>query len=447
MTKRSKSLPETRHEPILIKEVDPLYPEIALRAGVEGTVEVEVTIGTDGTVVDPRVIRSIPLLDEAALTAVRQWEFEACGAGGGNDDRAEILYKAVACTPVKTMLRILTTDNLVASVLQITVLVGAVALALAMLRVRSPRVRHAVWRLVLLLAAVMPFVQPWLVTTTVIPATRAFLNDPVVPIAAPSAGFDAVASFAREHALVLTIAAGCALRLLWIAAGLLRLRRHLRGRHGECAPAADLQNELGTCAEVHYVDDLRQPATCGFLRPVVLLPGRLRSLDPGIVRAVLVHELLHVKRRDWPALLVEEALRAVYWFNPSMWWLVDRVQLSREEVVDAAAVPLAGGRRTYIRALLAFADAPLVPAASGLRPAAPSVHAYHVHLRGVHHVISSRSHHRPVADSVHRCCRCGGHHHVPDQRRGRVSRRPGAGPPGSPTAAAAAATTAAASAD
>ncbi len=70
-----EGVPETRQMPVLIKEVRPVYPEDALRAGVEGTVEVEVTIGTDGKVVDPRVIRSIPMLNEAALTAVRQWEF------------------------------------------------------------------------------------------------------------------------------------------------------------------------------------------------------------------------------------------------------------------------------------------------------------------------------------------------------------------------------------
>jgi TonB family protein len=38
---------------------------------------IEVSVGTDGRVSDPAVIRSIPALDEAALTAVRQWRYEA----------------------------------------------------------------------------------------------------------------------------------------------------------------------------------------------------------------------------------------------------------------------------------------------------------------------------------------------------------------------------------
>jgi TonB family protein len=60
--------------PTVIKEVKPRYTPEALDAGVQGFVEVEATI-TDGKVTDARVIRSLPMLDEAALEAVRQWEF------------------------------------------------------------------------------------------------------------------------------------------------------------------------------------------------------------------------------------------------------------------------------------------------------------------------------------------------------------------------------------
>ena len=50
-------------------------PQIALSARREGTVIVEAIIGEDGRVQQARVLRSVPLLDEAALTAVRQWVF------------------------------------------------------------------------------------------------------------------------------------------------------------------------------------------------------------------------------------------------------------------------------------------------------------------------------------------------------------------------------------
>jgi protein TonB len=61
--------------PIKIKDVKPVYPAMALSAHVAGVVTVEATIGPDGKVEDAKVVRSIPLLDQAALDAVRQWEY------------------------------------------------------------------------------------------------------------------------------------------------------------------------------------------------------------------------------------------------------------------------------------------------------------------------------------------------------------------------------------
>ena len=61
--------------PRKLKDAAPIYPQIALSARREGTVIVEAIIGEDGRVQQARVLRSVQLLDEAALTAVRQWVF------------------------------------------------------------------------------------------------------------------------------------------------------------------------------------------------------------------------------------------------------------------------------------------------------------------------------------------------------------------------------------
>ena len=61
--------------PVKNKHVPPQYPPIAQSARVQGVVIIEATISTTGKVQDARVLRSIPLLDAAALDAVRQWEF------------------------------------------------------------------------------------------------------------------------------------------------------------------------------------------------------------------------------------------------------------------------------------------------------------------------------------------------------------------------------------
>ena len=62
--------------PVKLVNVPPVPPEMAVRANVRGIVILEVIIDVDGTVKDARVLRSIPLLDAAALEAVRQWRYE-----------------------------------------------------------------------------------------------------------------------------------------------------------------------------------------------------------------------------------------------------------------------------------------------------------------------------------------------------------------------------------
>lgn len=62
--------------PIRIKEVAPVYPAIAQSAGVRGDVVIEATIDDEGNVADARVVKSVPLLDQAALDAVRQWHYQ-----------------------------------------------------------------------------------------------------------------------------------------------------------------------------------------------------------------------------------------------------------------------------------------------------------------------------------------------------------------------------------
>ncbi len=61
--------------PVRVRDVAPVYPEAARLARIEGTVIIEAVIGVSGDVTDVRVLRSRPLLDQAALDAVRQWKY------------------------------------------------------------------------------------------------------------------------------------------------------------------------------------------------------------------------------------------------------------------------------------------------------------------------------------------------------------------------------------
>jgi protein TonB len=61
--------------PRKIKDVKPVFPQGALPSRSQGAVVIEAVIGTDGKVQSAKVIHSVPALDQAALDAVRQWEY------------------------------------------------------------------------------------------------------------------------------------------------------------------------------------------------------------------------------------------------------------------------------------------------------------------------------------------------------------------------------------
>jgi TonB family protein len=70
--------------PVAVTQITPEYPEIGREAGVEGLVVVKVLVGKDGRVLDARLDEKhqVPLLNEAALAAARQWVFTPALANG-----------------------------------------------------------------------------------------------------------------------------------------------------------------------------------------------------------------------------------------------------------------------------------------------------------------------------------------------------------------------------
>ena len=61
--------------PTKLRDVPAVYPQIAIQARVQGVVIVEADVSAEGKVTDARILRSVRLLDQAALDAVRQWEY------------------------------------------------------------------------------------------------------------------------------------------------------------------------------------------------------------------------------------------------------------------------------------------------------------------------------------------------------------------------------------
>ena len=76
------------------------------------------------------------------------------------------------------------------------------------------------------------------------------------------------------------------------------------------------------------------PMTFGLLRPVVLLPYGAASWPAERLRVVMLHEIAHVKRRDWLTTMLAEVTCALYWFHPLVWLSSHRLRAESEQACD-----------------------------------------------------------------------------------------------------------------
>jgi TonB family protein len=245
--------------------------------------------------------------------------------------------------------------------IQILVVVCVASLAATLCRLSDPTVRLAYWRGVGALCLALP-----LFATARPDARVAVVTFGAAAITGGANDVTARALVTVGTAVLWLWGAGVVARLGWLAVGALGLRR-LR-RHSVPALLGDdvdaVRRALAPRAEFLWSLELTQPVTYGMRRPVVLLPARFGDLSADGQIAVACHELLHVTRRDWIWIVLEEHARALFWFHPAVWWLVEQVQLAREQIVDQLVIDRTAAKRAYMSALLTFADGGYVTALS-----------------------------------------------------------------------------------
>ncbi len=239
-------------------------------------------------------------------------------------------------------------DNVVAYSFQIGLLVALAACLPAALRLRMPRARLFYWQLLLAACLVLPLIRPLRhsVATDKVDATTTVLT-----MLAPTSPVSAI-HLSRAEWLLLLLAAGAFARLVWLGVGMWRLARYRRHSHPlEPVPAWVAE------ADLRISDEISSPVTFGWRNPLVLLPPQFPDLDAPKQDAILCHEILHVRRHDWLFTVVEELLRAFFWFHPAIWWLLGEIQLTREQAVDREVIEMTQASDEYVDALLAMAGA------------------------------------------------------------------------------------------
>lgn len=171
--------------------------------------------------------------------------------------------------------------------------------------------------------------------------------------------------------LLLMWLSGVGALALRLAAGLATLSRWTRGGAEVTDPEwqallARLSEAAGARRPVRLVmsDQISSPLSWGWRRPVVLI-DRDTFEEVERAEAILAHELAHVVRRDWPALLLSRAAAGLFWFNPLAWLLEREAVQQAEEAADCAASARIAPTE-YAQTLLTWAqiDRRVVPANS-----------------------------------------------------------------------------------
>jgi len=261
---------------------------------------------------------------------------------------------------------------------------GALAM-LAMAFIRRPSVRYAigVGALALMLAAPLatflvlvkpaaPVQAPRPVTTSVLPAGPVFSTAyPAAALAGADRAIAAIAEAPRQLPLpdilpwlVGAWACGVAVFSLRFAGGFLLLEHRRRTQShvpGDrvLALCQGLQHQLGLDRAIQYLECgwVQAPAVIGWLRPAVLLPVfALTGLSEEQFKAVIAHELAHIRRHDWFVNLFQVLVETLLFYHPAMWWLNRRIRIERELCCDEIAVSLTGSRLEYARALTQMAE-------------------------------------------------------------------------------------------
>ncbi|PJJ79826.1 M56 family metallopeptidase [Mucilaginibacter auburnensis] len=118
----------------------------------------------------------------------------------------------------------------------------------------------------------------------------------------------------------------------------------------------EMAGRLGVTQQVNILESelAKVPMVLGHFKPVILIPiGLLTALSTAEVEAVLLHELAHIRRRDYLVNLLQSMLEIIFFFNPAVLWVSHLIKTERENCCDDIAISKNVTKVNYINALVA----------------------------------------------------------------------------------------------
>jgi bla regulator protein blaR1 len=241
---------------------------------------------------------------------------------------------------------------------QSTVVVGLAWVLAVILRKNHARVRYLVW-----LAASMKFLLPFSLLVAAGEWMRSLV--PAVAVAQPTIA-SAMEEVTQPFAEVQYFNAAAPveahplnwlpwmLLAVWVCGAAVVLVRFGHGwRKVYHAKRAARLLDLAADVPVLSTTVRIEPGIVGIFRPVLLLPeGISDRLTAGQMRAIVAHEMAHVRRRDNLTFVLHMIVETLFWFYPLVWWIGSKLLEERERACDEAVVQAGGEAQIYAEGIL-----------------------------------------------------------------------------------------------
>ena len=259
-----------------------------------------------------------------------------------------------------------------------TILLAAVWLVMLLLHRRSAAWRHQVWTLALAAVLALPFFSTILPAWNV-PVSSSILADTVLFRSVVRAGQAVPANMSplppsqssshMNGSLLVTLwALGATVSLGQMLMGWFSVRRLARNATPAAIPEFDaLKREVGVAGKVELWETLTgsMPIAYGVTQQAILIPTDAASWSDDRRRAVLLHELAHVRRHDTAKQLLARLTLALYWWHPLVWLTWGAFLKERERAADDLVLNLGANATDYASHLLAIARSLQAPESFG----------------------------------------------------------------------------------